>query len=255
MSMYSIYFSPTGGTRRAAGMIAGEFADVIELDLLDGKQSSRAWEFGADDVCLISVPSFGGRIPALAAEQIAGMKGNGARAVLTAVYGNRAYDDTLLELGDCVKESGFKVVAAIAAIAEHSIVHDFGTGRPDREDEAVLRSFARRVRDVLEQPEGQKEIELPGNRPYREYHGVPFKPAAGEACTRCGLCAKKCPVQAIPEADPASIDQERCISCMRCIAVCPHQARELPAPMVAGAKEKLKAFCTVRKENELLLAR
>ena len=255
MSIYSVYFSPTGGTRRAARMVAGEFEGVIELDLCNYENSRREWEFNTEDICMISVPSFGGRVPAVAAECLSRMKGGGARTILTAVYGNRDFDDTLLELRDCTEQSGFRTVAAIAAVAEHSIIHEFGTGRPDRNDEATLRSFACQIRTILAEENDLTTLELPGNYPYREYHGVPFKPVAGAACTVCGRCAKECPVQAIPEADPAATENEQCISCMRCIVVCPQQARQISEPMVTGAREKMKASCTVPKENQLFTGR
>ena len=57
--------------------------------------------------------------------KISFLKGNGARAVLLVVYGNREYEDTLLELSDVMEAAGFSPVAAVAAVAEHSIMHQF----------------------------------------------------------------------------------------------------------------------------------
>lgn len=45
------------------------------------------------DVCMISVPSYGGRFPAVAVSRLQQMRGNGASAVLIVVYGNRDYDE------------------------------------------------------------------------------------------------------------------------------------------------------------------
>ena len=63
-------------------------------------------------------------------ETLAAVCGCGARAVLMCVYGNRAYEDTLVELADTAEKAGFHVIAAVAAIAEHSVVRRFAAGRP-----------------------------------------------------------------------------------------------------------------------------
>jgi hypothetical protein len=51
-----------------------------------------------------------------------------------AVFGNRAIDDTLLELQDVLVASGFVCIAGMETVAEHSLMHQFGTGRPDQQD-------------------------------------------------------------------------------------------------------------------------
>lgn len=79
---------------------------------------------------LIAMPSFGGRAPAIAIERLRKIKGNGAKCTLISVYGNRDYEDTLVEMEDAAKECGFQIVAAIAAVAEHSIMPQYASSRP-----------------------------------------------------------------------------------------------------------------------------
>lgn len=251
MSTYVMYFSPTGGTKKAAELFAEGWKDRQEIDLC--KKEEIDLVFQPEDVCIAAVPSYGGRVPATALSRIAGMHGNGAAAVLLAAYGNRAYDDTLLELKDMMTECGFRVAAAVAAVTEHSIMHQFGTGRPDAADAAQLGEFSKKARAAVQAAGNKTELKVPGSRPYREYNGVPLKPKAGSGCTECGICASLCPVGAISMEHPSKTDTKRCISCMRCIKVCPKQARSLNPVMLAGASMKLKKECEGRKENELLL--
>lgn len=253
MAIYTISFSPTGGTKKVADHLAKNLGpEAREIDLTNAAADFTRLSFCRDDVCVAAVPSFGGRVPAPAASRLADITGNGARAILAVVYGNRAYEDTLLELKDILVSAGFRCVAAVAAVAEHSIMRQFASGRPDQKDLAELDQFARRIRECLETGSSD-DVGVPGNTPYREYHTIPLTPKAGRGCAGCGLCAEKCPVGAIPAEDPAQTDSKLCISCMRCVSTCPVQARAVSKLLLAGAVQKLKKACSEPKKNELFL--
>ena len=218
----------------------------------DSKQDFDAVSLTQEDVAVISVPSYGGRVPAVAVERLGKVHGNGARAVLVCVYGNRAYEDTLVELQDAAKQAGFQVIAAVAAIAEHSIARKVAAGRPDAQDAAQLSDFAKQIQQKLSAADAS-EPAIPGNRPYKEIKGFGMVPQAKRKCNNCGICAAKCPVQAIDKANPKKVDETACISCMRCVAVCPQRARKINPIMLFAANRKLKKVCSGRKACELYL--
>lgn len=92
MKLYDIVFSPTEGTKKVADYLTGALAgEVTTVDLTDSKRDFDAVSLTKEDVAVISVPSYGGRAPAVAAERLGVVHGNGARAILVCVYGNRAY--------------------------------------------------------------------------------------------------------------------------------------------------------------------
>lgn len=255
MSIYSLYYSPTGGTKKVVDVITGVLDVGVgeRIDFSIASEDYTKYCFKEEDICLIGVPSFGGRVPGDALEKLRQMQGGGARAILVVVYGNRAIDDTLLELKDEIAKCGFKPCVAISAVAEHSIMRKFATGRPDDKDIKELQAFATKINELVKAGGLKEDVTVPGNFPYREYKGVPFKPSAGKKCRNCGLCATKCPVQAIPKEKPSLTDDKTCISCMRCITVCPEHARGLNRIVLAVASKKMKKVCGERKANELFV--
>ena len=250
MENYLMTFSPTGGTEQTAKILTSAIAD--QWDHIDLLRPISEISLTADDICLIAVPSFGGRIPTTSAERLANIHANGARAILVCVYGNRAYEDTLSELQDVLTASSFDCVAAVAAIAEHSIIREFGAGRPDADDCAQLIAFAEKIKECLENP-SDNPLVVPGEYgTYTPFKNTPFVPAETDGCVNCGTCAEACPTEAIGDT-PDKIDPERCIKCMRCVAVCPISARKLDEKIYAALRERLAAVCGTRKENELFL--
>lgn len=253
MKLYNIVFSPTGGTKKVADILTAALEEEnIFIDLTDSKQDFGAITLAQEDVAVISVPSYGGRVPAVAVERLTMLNGQGARAVLVCGYGNRAYEDTLVELEDAAKQAGFRVVAAVAAVAEHSIARQFAAGRPDAQDTKQLASFAEQIKAKLT---AQKNTEpaLPGNRPYKKAGGAGLVPKPTKDCTRCGVCAETCPVQAIDKNNPKKVDDKACISCMRCVSVCPSTARKVNPVLLSAVGLALKKVCSERKDCELFL--
>ena len=255
MSIYKIIFSPTGGTDKVADIFANVFnREVNTIDLTDFNNNFNNIELDKDDICIIAVPSYGGRVPDIAVKRLKMIKGNGSRAVLIAVYGNRDYEDTLLELKDTLYSSNFYSIAAVAAVAEHSVMNQIAKGRPDDNDIIELNKYAKQIKDYIETNTISNSVAVPGNKPYKEYNGIPLKPSVNnKVCSKCGLCARKCPVEAISATAPYKTDKKKCISCMRCIQLCPANARKVNGLLLKVASMKMKKTCAAPKPNELFI--
>lgn len=254
MAKTLIIFSPTGRTRLAAdALLAGWPDDIRILDLTNPKGDFRNTRFEEDDLVIIAVPSFGGRVPSLAAERLRLLRANGTPCALLCVYGNRAYEDTLTELEDIAEECGFHVFAAAAAAAEHSIVREIAKGRPDAEDGRELVDFGRQILTAAQDGAKKKHLLVPGNRPYKKAGSAKMVPRANRNCTQCGTCAARCPAEAIDPDNPRRTDAAKCIACMRCIDVCPRDGRRLPGMMLSMVRGMLKKTASGRARNELFL--
>lgn len=253
MKHFELVFSPTGGTQKVADTIVGEWNSEIEkVDLSDYSKDFSSVKICKDDYVLIAVPSFGGRVPGVAVSRLLQIKGNGAKCAVVCVYGNRAYDDTLIEIKNTAKKCGFSVLAAVAAVAEHSIVHQYAAGRPDSIDIKKLKEFSNIIIEKFKNGDSPaKPLSVPGNSNYKKAGSAGLIPKAGNGCTNCGLCSEKCPVQAIDKNNIKVSDAKKCISCMRCVSICPEHARKVSGAMVAVAGLAIKKACSVRKECEL----
>ena len=249
--LYNIYFSPTGGTKKVADILACNLGgEVCEVDVCRDIENMT---LQAEDVCLVSIPSFAGRVPQIAVKRLKKITGNGAKAILNCVYGNREWDDTLTELQDTLEACGFVCVAAVAAVAEHSIFRQFAAGRPDKDDAHELADFACKISAKLDSGVFG-ELNLAGSHgTYKPLVDIPFKPDANDSCDSCGSCAAGCPVGAIDKSDPRKTDKELCISCMRCQFICPKHARDLDPAFLAAMAERMAPKLGGCKKNYLFL--
>lgn len=242
---YQAYFSPTGGTKKVVQYIGAKFLDSKEIDL---SSEIADYHMTKEDFCIVGVPSFGGRVPGIATRRIQCLRGDRTPALLISTYGNRAYEDTLIELKDVLEKQGFVCIGAAAIVTQHSIMTQFGVGRPGQDDFAKIDRFAEKIKERLN---GEPvPVEVPGNVPYKELHASSMHPQTLESCIKCGLCAAQCPVHAIPAENPQVTDEEKCISCMRCVKNCPMKARKCEEEKIDKLVERLEPFCATYKQSE-----
>lgn len=250
-NMTGVYFSPSGTTKKALEAFSSGIRGYSSPRLYDFRECPLS--YGPEDFFAAALPVFSGRLPAVSAESLRKISGNGARAAAIVVYGNRDFDDALLELKDILEGCGFSVIAGAAIVAEHSIFKSVGTGRPDALDIERIRAFAGDVSHKLERG-GREGINVDGKAPYREIMDVPLKPAAPkDKCSKCGACAKVCPVSAIGTSSPWKTDRAKCISCTACISVCPDNLRSFSKIPLALAEKVFEGKFSKRREPQIYL--
>ncbi len=77
MKVSQIVFSPTGGTGRVAEVITQAWGGpVTKIDLSNTETDYSSLRLEKEDIAIIAVPSYGGRVPSLAAQRISNIYGN-----------------------------------------------------------------------------------------------------------------------------------------------------------------------------------
>lgn len=270
-SVKIVCFSPTGTSkavvRGIARGIGSENTELLDISRPDARMLRL--RTSKDEMLVVGVPVYMGRVPALAAEWLNTIEADGTPAVCVVVYGNRAYEDALIELKDILMDCGCRPIAGAVFIGEHSFTIDettTATGRPDAVDLEGAESFGHKIQELIQSvpsADAISEIEVPGTRPYRQEPCHPYPKdsafwnvdfiAVGDSCSQCGRCAEVCPVGAVDPGDSRKIVTEECITCCACIKNCPEHARTVKPGLVRDAALRVSTLYDVRKEPEYYL--
>lgn len=258
-----VYFSPTHTSRKIVqGIASGMTTEKIDhFDLTLPSDNADKTIFSKDDFVIFGMPVYAGRVPADAVARLEKIQGTNTPAAIIVVYGNRDYEDALLELKNIVSASGFKPVAAGAFIGEHSFSTQqfpIAVGRPDNADIIETTRFGQSITKKLSaaaNTDNLAVIDVPGNFPYKEGM-VASKAAAStnnENCTMCGTCETVCPTGAISYTESVITDNDKCILCCACIKNCPSDARELALPPLIEKTQWLSETCKEPRKPEVFI--
>lgn len=262
-----MYFSPTGTTRKIVGEIASRILEKnsIEegntIDFTLPKERINSQLFNEEDILLIGVPVYAGRVPNILLNYLNSIKGIDTVAIPIVLYGNRDYDDALIELNDILIENGFRVIAGAAFIGEHSFSKTLAKDRPDSLDLDIARDFADFIYKKIVGKDQYKILKIKGNKPYRKYY-MPkdeegnsvdirkVKPLTKSNCIGCKVCVEVCPMGSINFIDVTSLNGV-CIKCGACIKRCPINAKYFDDTDYLRHKQELEDEFKRRKQPEI----
>ncbi|MBM6828655.1 4Fe-4S binding protein [Anaerotignum lactatifermentans] len=266
--VWAMYFSPTGGTEKAVTTTAKAVAEqlglpyeVYDFTLPQVREKEKA--FAQTDLVFLGTPVIAGRVPNVLLPYLKTIVGGGAYGVPVVSFGNRNFDDALIELRNIMEEDGFRTMAGGAFVSEHSFSRKLSAGRPDAADYEKMHAFADAiVKKIQSGWEYTAPAYVKGEDPIRPYftprdrYGNPIdirkvKPKTSDACCGCGLCAQVCPMGSI---DPTDFECKRiCIKCCACIKKCPTGAKYFDDPGYIYHKEELEEMYEGRSEPEFFV--
>lgn len=258
-----VYFSPTGTTKKVVHSITRGIdpENVENIDITRPEARKQSLRITEDELLVIGVPVYMGRVPALIIEWLNTIQAQNTRAVCVVVYGNRTYEDAMLELNNIIMKRGCIPIAGGAFIGEHSFSQPetpTAMGRPDTNDVRHAEEFGRKIREKIESVSsisGLSEVDIPGIYPYRgdsTLWKVDFI-SVSNGCTSCGVCAENCPTGAIDSENSSIINQDTCITCCACIKNCPEHARTMKPGLVREASVRLYTLYKDPKMSEYYL--
>ena len=204
---------------------------------------------------------YGGRLPVEAVKRLSKLRGNNTPAVIVVLYGNREFEDALLELKDLAVNQGFIPIAGAAFIGEHSYTSPetpIAVGRPDSEDIIKAEGFGKEIIKKLNSIKNWgdiKPVEVPGNIPYKD--AIPNSDDCARSdmdiCTQCSTCVTVCPTNAISDDENYTTDPKLCILCCACVKACPEEARYIDSERVKKVSKWLSENCEMPKQPEIFI--
>lgn len=263
-----VFFSPTHTTGKIVRAIGrGTGLPTTEYDFTHISTAPATPIFRPNELVIIGLPVYMGRIPFTANDYMRTLKSEGSPCVLVGVYGNRAFDDFLVELEDTTAGQGFIPVAAGAFIGEHSITRMLATGRPDTDDLSQAETFGRNVVDKIRAAAEISPLPIgavPGNRPYETYSASKSKkvtteklangPTVDDTCTDCRICVSVCPIDNINPDDVHDINPYECLRCHACVRNCPVGAIQFRKPgFLRHVKDLEDNFAAVRRVPTIVI--
>lgn len=265
------FFSPTGNVKRIIYTMVQSMGKELDVpveyfDFTALSMREKTLEVDSDTLLILGTPVYAGRVPNKILPFIQeNIKGNGGMVIPVVSFGNRSFDDALMELVLESENNGFRAAAAAAVVSEHAFAENLASGSPTKGELAEIKAFASQIAlnldEIAEKLAEGKHIKVDGNNPVGPYYtplGLDGEPAKflkakpktdSEKCIGCMTCARSCPMQSI-DYDDVTLVTGICIKCQACISICPTDAKYMDDPAFLSHKAMLEKTYREKKSSK-----
>lgn len=268
-----VYFSPCGSVKKIVSEMARFAAmrlnipvETIDFTLPEARKNT--YEFKSTDLVFFGTPVYAGRVPNKIMPYIKeAFIGNDAAAVPVVVFGNRSFDDALVELKILLDGNRFHTVAGAAVVSRHSFSYTIASGRPNKKDYFDMKNFVVEILEKIQEAKNSsllRPVYVSGVNPPEKYYtplGTDGKPAKFLKahpktdlleCDQCGICAKNCPMGSIDPMNTQNITGI-CIKCQACIRKCPKNAKYFDDKDFLSHKRMLEETFTAPNQSRFFV--
>ena len=229
-------FSGTGNSRYIAQRIAEALQDqVIDLNAKIKVGDHIPIRTGRD--VIVVTPTYAWRIPRIVADWLGKTELTGAERIWFVM-------DCGSEIGNAAKynrqlagQKKLRCMGTAQIVMPENYIAMFGVPQAE-EARKIVEKAEPDIADVIARLKQGQSFSAPRNRFYDRLMSGPVNPVfyrfivkasafrAGDSCTGCGQCARKCPMNNIRLENGKPIWGEKCTHCMACICYCPVEAIE-----------------------------
>ena len=231
-----LYFSGTGNSKYAARRIA-EALDEPLLSLNERIKAGDTTPVKVGARLVVVTPTYAWRIPRVVREHLRKTALPGAEQVWfvmtcgSEIGSADRYNRTLC------REKGLTSMGTAQLVMPENYIALFNAPQPEQAREIVAKAEPELDR-AIDAIRSGRPFDQPRSSFYGRLMSGPVNPAfyscfvsdrafrVGEACTGCGSCARRCPVNNILLYDGKPVWCGNCTHCMACICYCPSEAIE-----------------------------
>ena len=231
-----LYFSGTGNSNYVAKRIADALGDAL-VNLNDRIKASDTSSVETGERVIIVTPTYAWRIPRVVCDWLRKTELRGAKRSWFVMTCGSEIGSADKYNRDLCTEKAISCMGTAQIVMPENYIAMFNAPQVEEARQIVARAEPD-IDNVIAAVRENRAFPPPRRSFYDRFMSGPVNPIfyrffvrakafqVGNACTGCGRCAKKCPLNNVKLKGGKPVWGENCTHCMACICYCPVKAIE-----------------------------